>query len=220
MGGAVGHDGRRGGRDSPRSGRGGEEKYRHPRLRRQIRLRILWSLSGRRPIDALFPGDRRSHQMDPANAREALREVALDIKEGADMVMVKIPAIMPYLDVIRRARDRFDVPVAAYNVSGEYAMVKAAEAKGWLDGPRVMEEILLSIKRAGADVILTYHAREMARAASRSMKGAWIGIVRAGVDGVFFSTPGPAARRSRGGGQRALVGIRVFRFGTAPIECC
>lgn len=106
-------------------------------------------------------GDRRSHQMDPANAREALREVALDIKEGADMVMVK-PALS-YLDVIRRARDRFDVPVAAYNVSGEYAMVKAAEAKGWLDGPRVMEEILLSIKRAGADVILTYHAREMAQ---------------------------------------------------------
>lgn len=106
-------------------------------------------------------GDRRSHQMDPANAREALREVALDIKEGADMVMVK-PALS-YLDVIRQARDRFDVPVAAYNVSGEYVMVKAAEAKGWLDGPRVMEEILLSIKRAGADVILTYHAQEMAQ---------------------------------------------------------
>lgn len=106
-------------------------------------------------------GDRRSHQMDPANGREALREVALDIKEGADMVMVK-PALS-YLDVIRRARDRFDVPVAAYNVSGEYAMVKAAEAKGWLDGPRVMEEILLSIKRAGADMILTYHAQEMAQ---------------------------------------------------------
>ncbi len=106
-------------------------------------------------------GDRRSHQMDPANAREALREAALDIKEGADMVMVK-PALS-YLDVIRRARDRFDVPVAAYNVSGEYAMVKAAEAKGWLDGPRVMEEILLSIKRAGADMILSYHAREMAQ---------------------------------------------------------
>lgn len=105
-------------------------------------------------------GDRRSHQMDPANVREALREVALDIKEGADMVMVK-PALS-YLDVIRRARDRFDVPIAAYNVSGEYAMVKAAAAKRWLDGPRVMEEILLSIKRAGADVILTYHAREMA----------------------------------------------------------
>jgi porphobilinogen synthase len=106
-------------------------------------------------------GDRRTHQMDPANVREALREVSSDIDEGADMVMVK-PALA-YLDVIRRVRDEFDVPVAAYNVSGEYAMVKAAAAKGWVDGARVMEEILLSIKRAGADVILTYHAREMAR---------------------------------------------------------
>lgn len=106
-------------------------------------------------------GDRRSHQMDPANIREALREVALDVKEGADMVMVK-PALA-YLDVIRQVRDRFNVPVAAYNVSGEYAMVKAAAAKGWVDGPRLMEEILLSMKRAGADVILTYHALEMAQ---------------------------------------------------------
>lgn len=106
-------------------------------------------------------GDRRSHQMDAANAREALREVALDIKEGADMVMVK-PALA-YLDIVRRVRDRFDVPVAAYNVSGEYAMVQAAAQKGWIDGDRVMEEILLSIKRAGADVILTYHARAVAR---------------------------------------------------------
>ncbi|TXH29919.1 MAG: porphobilinogen synthase [Elusimicrobia bacterium] len=106
-------------------------------------------------------GDRRSHQMDAANAREALREVALDVKEGADMVMVK-PALA-YLDIVRRVRDRFDVPVAAYNVSGEYALVKAAAQKGWIDGDRVMEEVLLSIKRAGADVILTYHALEMAR---------------------------------------------------------
>ncbi len=106
-------------------------------------------------------GDRRTHQMDPANVREALQEVSLDIDEGADMVMVK-PALA-YLDVIRRVRDQFDAPVAAYNVSGEYAMVKAAAAKGWVDGARVMEEILLSIKRAGADVILTYHARDMAR---------------------------------------------------------
>jgi len=106
-------------------------------------------------------GDRRTHQMDPANGREALKEVALDLEEGADMVMVK-PALA-YLDVIQRVRDRFDVPVAAYNVSGEYALVKAAAAKGWVDGPRVMEEILLSIKRAGADVILTYHAQEMAQ---------------------------------------------------------
>jgi porphobilinogen synthase len=110
-------------------------------------------------------GDRRTHQMDPANGREALREVALDINEGADMVMVK-PALA-YLDVIKRVRDRFDVPVAAYNVSGEYAMVKAAAAKGWIDGDRVMEEILLSIKRAGADAILTYHAREMAQRLAR-----------------------------------------------------
>jgi porphobilinogen synthase len=110
-------------------------------------------------------GDRRTHQMDPANGREALREVALDINEGADMVMVK-PALA-YLDVIKRVRDRFDVPVAAYNVSGEYAMVKAAAGKGWIDGDRVMEEILLSIKRAGADAILTYHAREMAQRLAR-----------------------------------------------------
>jgi porphobilinogen synthase len=106
-------------------------------------------------------GDRKGHQMDPANGREALREVALDLKEGADMVMVK-PALS-YLDVIHRVKERFEVPVAAYNVSGEYALVKAAESKGWVDGPRVMEEILLSIKRAGADVILTYHAQEMAK---------------------------------------------------------
>lgn len=106
-------------------------------------------------------GDRRSHQMDPANAREALREVALDLKEGADMVMVK-PALA-YLDIIHRVKERFNVPVAAYNVSGEYAMVKAAAAKGWVDGPRLMEEILLSMKRAGADMILTYHAQEMAQ---------------------------------------------------------
>ncbi len=106
-------------------------------------------------------GDRRTHQMDPANTREALREVSLDVAEGADMVMVK-PALA-YLDVIHRVRERFDLPVAAYNVSGEYAMVKAAAEKGWVDGSRVMKEILLSIKRAGADAILTYHAREAAR---------------------------------------------------------
>jgi porphobilinogen synthase len=106
-------------------------------------------------------GDRRSYQMDPANAREALAEVALDIEEGADMVMVK-PALS-YLDVIRRVRDRFDVPVAAYNVSGEFAMVKAAAAKGWIDEQRVATEILTSIHRAGADIILTYHAKDFAR---------------------------------------------------------
>ncbi len=106
-------------------------------------------------------GDRRSYQMDPANAREALKEVALDIEEGADMVMVK-PAL-PYLDVIRRVRDAFDVPVGAYNVSGEYAMVKAAAQKGWLDEKRVVLEILTGIQRAGADIILTYHAKDVAR---------------------------------------------------------
>jgi porphobilinogen synthase len=106
-------------------------------------------------------GNRRSYQMDPANAREAIKEVALDLEEGADMVMVK-PAL-PYLDIIRRVRERFDVPVAAYNVSGEYAMVKAAAQKGWLDEQRVTLEILTGIQRAGADVILTYHAKDAAR---------------------------------------------------------
>ncbi len=106
-------------------------------------------------------GDRRSYQMDPANAREALKEVALDLEEGADVVMVK-PAL-PYLDVIRTVRDKFDVPVGAYNVSGEYAMVKAAVAKGWLDEKRVVLEILTSIHRAGASILLTYHAKQAAR---------------------------------------------------------
>jgi porphobilinogen synthase len=107
-------------------------------------------------------GDRRGYQMDPANAREALEEVRLDLDEGADMVMVK-PALS-YLDVIRRVRDAVNVPVAAYNVSGEYAMVKAAGRAGWIDETRVMLEVLTSIKRAGADLILTYHALEAARA--------------------------------------------------------
>lgn len=98
--------------------------------------------------------------MDPGNVREALKEVALDIEEGADMVMVK-PAL-PYLDVIRRVREEFDVPVGAYNVSGEYAMVKAAAQKGWLDEKRVVMEILTGIQRAGAGIILTYHAKDVA----------------------------------------------------------
>jgi len=106
-------------------------------------------------------GDRRSYQMDPANAREALKEVALDLEEGADIVMVK-PAL-PYLDIIRAVRERFDVPVGAYNVSGEYAMVKAAAQKGWIDEQRVVLEILTGIQRAGADIILTYHAKDVAR---------------------------------------------------------
>ena len=107
-------------------------------------------------------GDRRTHQMDPANAREALREAALDLDEGADVLMVN-PAL-PYLDILRRLRERFDVPLAAYNVSGEYAMVKAAAAKGWIDEKRTVLEILTSLKRAGADLLITYHARDAARA--------------------------------------------------------
>jgi porphobilinogen synthase len=103
-------------------------------------------------------GDRRSYQMDPANRREALKEVALDVEEGADIVMVK-PAL-PYLDIIRDVRESFELPVAAYNVSGEYSMVKAAAANGWIDEDRVIAETLTSIKRAGADIILTYHAKE------------------------------------------------------------
>jgi len=106
-------------------------------------------------------GDRRSYQMDPANLREAMREIELDIEEGADMIMVK-PA-MPYLDVIAAARDRFDLPLAAYQVSGEYAMIEAAARNGWIDRERVMMESLLSIRRAGASIILTYYAKEAAK---------------------------------------------------------
>jgi len=106
-------------------------------------------------------GDRRSHQMDPANSLEAIREVALDIDEGADIVMVK-PAIT-YLDVIARIKEEFGLPTAAYHVSGEYAMLKAAARNGWIDEPRAMMETLTSIKRAGADIIITYYAREAAR---------------------------------------------------------
>ncbi len=106
-------------------------------------------------------GDRRTYQMDPGNAMEAIRETALDVEEGADIIMVK-PAL-PYLDIVYRIREEFDLPVAAYNVSGEYAMVKAAETMGWIDGEKVMMETLMSIKRAGADMILTYFAMEAAR---------------------------------------------------------
>jgi porphobilinogen synthase len=105
-------------------------------------------------------GDRRSYQMDGANIREAMREIALDIEEGADMIMVK-PA-MPYLDVIAAARERFDVPIAAYQVSGEYAMIEAAARNNWIDRDRVIMESLISIRRAGASIILTYHAKEAA----------------------------------------------------------
>lgn len=106
-------------------------------------------------------GDRRSHQMDPANSDEAIREVALDIREGADIVMVK-PALS-YLDIIRRVKDEFRMPTAAYNVSGEYSMIKAAAKLGWIDEERVMMEVLTSIKRAGADLILTYFAKDASR---------------------------------------------------------
>ncbi|MCX5771006.1 MAG: porphobilinogen synthase, partial [Candidatus Hydrogenedentes bacterium] len=106
-------------------------------------------------------GDRSSYQMDPANAREAMREIQLDIEEGADIVMVK-PAL-PYLDIIRMARDRFEAPLAAYNVSGEYAMLKSAADNGWIDEKRAVMESLLSIRRAGADLILTYWAKQAAK---------------------------------------------------------
>ncbi|MBV9958141.1 MAG: porphobilinogen synthase [Acidobacteria bacterium] len=109
-------------------------------------------------------GDRRAYQMDAANAREALREAELDFTEGADILMVKPASV--YLDILRTLRERFDLPLAAYHVSGEYAMIKAAAAKGWIDERRVMLETLTSIKRAGADIIITYYAREAIRALS------------------------------------------------------
>ncbi len=105
-------------------------------------------------------GDRASYQMDPANAREAVKEASIDVEEGADIIMIK-PAL-PYLDIIHQVRTRINLPVAAYNVSGEYAMVKAADQRGWIEGKKVMMEMLLSIKRAGADLILTYFAKEVA----------------------------------------------------------
>ena len=106
-------------------------------------------------------GDRRGYQMDPANGREAMREIVLDLEEGADMIMIK-PA-MPYLDLIRQARDRFDVPIAAYQVSGEFSMIVAAARNGWLDHDRAMIESLTAIRRAGADIVLTYFAKKAAR---------------------------------------------------------
>ena len=105
-------------------------------------------------------GDRKSYQMDPRNSEEAMREISLDIKEGADIIMVK-PALA-FLDIVRRAKDEFNIPIAAYNVSGEYAMIKAAAEKGWINEERAMMESLTSIKRAGADLIITYFAKEAA----------------------------------------------------------
>ena len=110
-------------------------------------------------------GDRKTYQMDPANALEAIREVTMDVEEGADIIMIK-PAL-PYLDIICRIRDEIDLPMAAYNVSGEYAMIKAAEKMGWIDGKKVMMETLIAIKRAGADMILTYFALEAAQELNR-----------------------------------------------------
>ncbi|MGA1826486.1 MAG: porphobilinogen synthase [bacterium] len=112
-------------------------------------------------------GDRRSYQMDSANSREALHECEMDIEEGADIIMVK-PALS-YLDIISQVRTQFDYPIAAYSVSGEYSMIKAAAQKGWIDGPRVMMETLISIKRAGADIIITYFAKEAAKLLSASL---------------------------------------------------
>ena len=106
-------------------------------------------------------GDRRAYQMDPPNSDEAMREITLDVEEGADIIMVK-PAL-PYLDIIHRAKEEFDLPLAAYNVSGEYAMIKAAANLGWIDEERAMMESLISIKRAGADMILTYFAQDAAK---------------------------------------------------------
>lgn len=110
-------------------------------------------------------GDRRTYQMDPANAQEAIREVTMDVEEGADIIMVK-PAL-PYLDVICRVRQEIDLPIAAYNVSGEFSMIRAAAQMGWIDGDKVMMETLISIKRAGADIILTYFATDAAKALNR-----------------------------------------------------
>src|SRR4029453_5297067 len=105
-------------------------------------------------------GDRRSHQMDPANVEEALREVEIDLQEGADIVMVKPP--LPYLDVLAKVKERFGQPTAAYHVSGEYSMLKAAAQRGWLDEPRVMMESLIGLKRPGGGMIITYYARDAA----------------------------------------------------------
>jgi porphobilinogen synthase len=114
----------------------------------------------REAIDSSLKGDRRTYQQDPANAREAVREALLDVAEGADIIMVK-PALS-YLDLVARVRDAVDLPVAAYNVSGEYAMVEAAAERGWIDRERAIDESLLSIRRAGADIVLTYWAAEIA----------------------------------------------------------
>ena len=131
-------------------------------MKQKIARGDLIGQSQRDAVESSLVGDRKTYQQDPPNVREALREVALDVAEGADIVMVK-PALA-YLDVIARVRDLVDVPVAAYHVSGEYAMVKAAAANGWIDGDAVALEHITAVKRAGADIILTYFARDLALA--------------------------------------------------------
>ncbi len=152
-------DGRSGRRDPRCARRGRSSGHRHPRLRREVRVGAYGPFREAAEGAPRF-GDRTGYQEDPANLEEALREIRTDIDEGADIVMVK-PAL-PYLDVIRRAKDETRFPMAAYHVSGEYAMVKAAAANGWLDERRVVLELLTSIRRAGADLILTYHAKDAA----------------------------------------------------------
>jgi porphobilinogen synthase len=137
----------------------GARRCRHPGLRREVRERLYGPFRDAAECAPRF-GDRAGYQMDPANGDEALREIRADIDEGADIVMVK-PAV-PYLDVIRRAKDATAFPMAAYHVSGEYAMIKAAAQNGWLDERRIVLETLTSIRRAGADLILTYHAKDAA----------------------------------------------------------
>ena len=134
----------------------GFERRADPRLRRQIRVGVLRPVPRRHRLGGVLKGDKRTYQMDPANSDEALREVALDIAEGADMVMVK-PGL-PYLDIVRRVKDAFGAPTFAYQVSGEYSMIMAAAQNGWLDGDAAMMESLIAFKRAGADGVLTYFA--------------------------------------------------------------
>ena len=158
-------------------------------------------------------GDRRAYQMDPANGDEALREVALDIDEGADIVMVK-PAL-PYLDVIRRVKERFGWPVAAYQVSGEYAMVKAAAAQGWIDEDRVVDETLLAIRRAGADVIITYFARRRG-AAVGTMRQALAPRAGGPARGAARRVGDAPARSVSSGGSSTSRCARSFRCPTIP----
>ena len=155
-------DGRPGGGHPLCPGRRGLHRVGRPGLRRQVRLGPVWAVPRTRRCTIAGGGDRRRYQQDPRNLREALREVELDVAEGADMVMIK-PAL-PYLDVIAAVRQAVRVPVAAYHVSGEYAMVKAAAERGWLDGPAVALEQLAAIKRAGADMVLTYLPAKSPRA--------------------------------------------------------